>query len=55
MDFDLKRRKVSAHSKHFKLVRSWQQQLLFVMARHPEDLPDFKIPTSKIFTPEDSI
>lgn len=55
MDFDLKRRKVSAHSKHFKLVRSWQQQLLFVMAKRPEDLPNFKIPTSKIFTPEDSI
>ncbi len=55
MDFDLKRRKVSAHSKHFKLVRRWQQQLLFVMAKREEDLPKFKIPTSKVFTPEDSV
>lgn len=55
MDFDLKRRRVSAHSKHFKLVRRWQQQLMVVMARRPEDLPDFKIPTSRVFTPGDTV
>lgn len=55
MDFDLKRRKISAHSRHFKLVRRWQQQLLLVMARHPEDLPRFHISTSKVFTPGDVI
>jgi ABC-type bacteriocin/lantibiotic exporter with double-glycine peptidase domain len=52
MDFDLKRKKVSAHSKHFKLVRRWQQQLLFVMAKKPEDLPKFRIASSRVFTPE---
>lgn len=55
MDFDFKRRKISAHSKHFKLIRNWQNQLLFIMAEKPEHLPKFRIPTSRIFTPDDSV
>lgn len=55
MDFDLKRRKVGSRGNHFKLVRRWQQQLLFVMAKQAEDLPKFNIATSRVFTPEDSI
>lgn len=51
MDFDFKRRKVGSRGKHFQLVRNWQQQLLFIMAKNPEDLPDFGIATSKVFTP----
>jgi ABC-type bacteriocin/lantibiotic exporter with double-glycine peptidase domain len=52
MDFDLKRRKTSKRGTHFKLIRNWQNQLLFVMARDPKDLPKFRIPTSKVFTPD---
>lgn len=55
MDFDLKRRKVNGRGNHFKLIRNWQQQLLFVIARTPEDLPKFAIPTSRVFTPETSV
>jgi ABC-type bacteriocin/lantibiotic exporter with double-glycine peptidase domain len=55
MDFDLKRKKISAHSKHFKLVRRWQQQLLFVMAKNPADLPKFRIASSHVFNPGDVI
>ena len=55
MDYDLKRRKISGRRKHFKLVRRWQQQLLFIMARDPSDLPKFRIETSKLFTPGDSV
>jgi ABC-type bacteriocin/lantibiotic exporter with double-glycine peptidase domain len=55
MDFDLKRRKVSGRGNHFKLVRRWQQQLLFVMAKDPADLPKFRIGSSRVFTPGDPV
>ena len=55
MDFDLKRRNIGKRKKHFQLIRKWQQQLLFVMARDPSHLPKFTIGTSKLFTPADSI
>lgn len=57
MDFDLKRKRVGAGGNHFKLVRRWQQQLLLVLAKNPDDLPKFRIPTQKIFdgkTPQSS-
>lgn len=62
MDFDLKRRNIGKRpasrrgkKKHFQLIRHWQQQLLFVMARDPAHLPKFTIDTAHVFTPEDSI
>lgn len=51
MDYDLKRRNIGKRKIHFQLVRRWQQQLLFVMARDPSHLPKFSIDTSKVFTP----
>lgn len=50
MDFDLKRRKISARSKRYKLVRKWQQQLLFIMARDPKDLPRFADSRTQLFS-----
>jgi ABC-type bacteriocin/lantibiotic exporter with double-glycine peptidase domain len=55
MDFDLKRRKYGRRKKHFRLIRKWQQQLLFVMAKNPAHLPKFTIDTSHVFTPEESV
>jgi len=55
MDFDLKRRKNSAHSKRFHLVKNWQKQLMLVMARDPKDLPKFDIETSHVFTPDETV
>lgn len=55
MDFDLKRKKISARSKHFRLVRNWQQQLMLIIAQDAKDLPKFRIGSSKIFTPGDSV
>ena len=55
MDFDLKRRKNSANSKKFHLVKSWQNQLLFIMAENEKNLPKFGISTSKVFNPGDSV
>lgn len=55
MDFDLKRRKVGRRGNHFQLIRRWQQQLLFVMAHEPADLPRFAIASSKVFTPKESV
>lgn len=55
MDFDLKRRKISGRGNHFKLIRNWQQQLLFVMATDPSHLPKFRIDTARVFTPGDSV
>ncbi len=50
-DYDLKRKKVDAKGKQFKLVRHWQTQLMLVVAKNPESLPKFTLPTSKIFLP----
>ncbi len=55
MDFDLKRRKNSAHSKKFHLIKNWQNQLLFIMAEDPKNLPKFRIASSKIFSPGDRV
>ena len=49
MDFDLKRKKLTARGAHFKLVRNWQQQLLLVMAKNSKDLPKFRIGTQRLF------
>lgn len=51
-DYDLKRKKISKKSKHFKLVRHWQPQLMLVIAKKAEDLPKFQIASSKIFLPK---
>lgn len=49
MDYDLKRKKLKASGKKFKLVRRWQQQLMMVIARDANNLPKFKISTAKLF------
>jgi len=55
MDYDLKRRNIGKRKKHFQLIRKWQQQLLFVMAKDPSHLPRFTIETCHVFTPEQSV
>ena len=55
MDYDLKRRSIGKRRKHFQLIRKWQQQMLFVMARDPAHLPKFTIDTSHVFTPEQTV
>jgi ABC-type bacteriocin/lantibiotic exporter with double-glycine peptidase domain len=55
MDYDLKRRNIGKRKKHFQLVRKWQQQLLFIVARNPEHLPKFTIGTCHVFTPEQTV
>jgi len=55
MDYDLKRRNIGKRKKHFRLIRKWQQQMLFVMAKDPAHLPRFTIGTSKLFIPGDPI
>lgn len=61
MDYDLKRRNIgrrpacAGRKKHFQLIRKWQQQMLFVMARDPAHLPKFTIDTRHLFTPEQTI
>jgi len=51
MDYDLKRKRVSKRGKKFKLVRKWQQQLMMVIAKREDDLPWFRIDTSRVFAP----
>lgn len=51
-DYDLKRRKANENDERlFTLVRRWQPQLLMIIARKADDLPKFKITSSKLFTP----
>lgn len=50
-DYDLKRRKTSDSGKAFRLVRRWQNRPMIVIAKNPEDLPRFSIPTAKVFLP----
>jgi ABC-type bacteriocin/lantibiotic exporter with double-glycine peptidase domain len=50
-DYDLKRKKLTKESKHFKLIRHWQPQLMLVIAKKVEDLPKFQISSSKVFLP----
>jgi ABC-type bacteriocin/lantibiotic exporter with double-glycine peptidase domain len=50
MDYDYKRRKIGKRGK-FKLVKKWQQQLLLVIAKDENDLPWFRIDTSRVFSP----
>jgi len=49
MDYDLKRKKLKQRGRKFRLVRKWQQQLLMVIAKDPDNLPSFKIATTKLF------
>ncbi|MFZ5845427.1 MAG: cysteine peptidase family C39 domain-containing protein [Patescibacteria group bacterium] len=51
MDYDWKRKRLAARGRKFQLVRRWQQQLMLVIARDPENLPKFKIATAKVFLP----
>jgi len=53
MDYDLKRKKISETSRHFKLIKHWQPQLMLVIAKTVEELPKFKISTSKLFLPKE--
>lgn len=52
MDYDLKRKKLTKRGKKFRLVKHWQQQLLMVIAKDTDNLPRFKIDTTKIFPSE---
>jgi ABC-type bacteriocin/lantibiotic exporter with double-glycine peptidase domain len=60
MDYDLKRRNIGKRparaggKNHYHMIRKWQQQLLFVMAKDPAHLPKFTIDTAHLFTPENS-
>jgi ABC-type bacteriocin/lantibiotic exporter with double-glycine peptidase domain len=51
MDYDLKRRKITKRGHKFHLIKSWQQQLLVVIAQNVESLPCFRSDASEIFTP----
>ncbi|MFZ5535148.1 MAG: cysteine peptidase family C39 domain-containing protein [Patescibacteria group bacterium] len=50
-DFDYKRRRLTKHSKKFRLIRKWQPQLMMVVARDPESLPYFRTETARVFIP----
>ncbi|MEK7577226.1 MAG: cysteine peptidase family C39 domain-containing protein [Patescibacteria group bacterium] len=50
-DYDYKRRKVAKRGKKFRLVKSWQPQLLLIIAKTPDALPKFRISTAHVFTP----
>lgn len=50
-DFDLKRKKLRERGRRFRLIRHWQQQLLLVIAKTPEDLPVFTASVVKLFAP----
>lgn len=52
-DYDLKRKRLSKKSKHFKFVRHWQPQLMLIIGKTVADLPKFKIDSSKIFLPKE--
>jgi ABC-type bacteriocin/lantibiotic exporter with double-glycine peptidase domain len=51
MDYDLKRRKITKRGHKFRLVKSWQQQLLLVIAKNEESLPLFRSDSSEVFVP----
>ncbi len=50
MDYDLKRKKLKARGKKFRLVRRWQQQLMMVITRDEANLPKFRTSTAKLFS-----
>lgn len=51
-DYDLTRKKLKKpNGKKYKLVKNWQTQLMMVIARDPEDLPDFSVTSAKVYTP----
>jgi ABC-type bacteriocin/lantibiotic exporter with double-glycine peptidase domain len=52
MDYDLKRRKITRRGHAFRLVKSWQQQLLMIIAKNEESLPLFRTDSSEVFTSE---
>ncbi len=49
MDYDLTRQRIRKRGRKFRLVRKWQQQLLFVMATDVKHLPKFNISTARVF------
>jgi ABC-type bacteriocin/lantibiotic exporter with double-glycine peptidase domain len=51
MDYDLKRRKITKRGHKFRLIKSWQQQLLVVIAKDVDGLPTFQSDSSEIFEP----
>lgn len=49
-DYEYKRRKIKlGRTKTFKLVKSWQNRLMLVLARDPKHLPNFRTSTAKLF------
>lgn len=54
-DYDFKRRKLHKRGKKFRLVKSWQPQLLLIIAKTEDALPKFRINTAHIFTPFDAV
>lgn len=48
-DFDLKRKKLHKRGRRFQLVRRWQEQLMLVIAKDEDNLPNFKIDTARVF------
>jgi ABC-type bacteriocin/lantibiotic exporter with double-glycine peptidase domain len=51
MDYDFKRIATSDRKKSFKMIRHWQPQLMLVIAKKEDNLPQFNISSSRIFTP----
>ncbi len=49
-DFDLKRKKLHKRGRKFQLVRHWQEQLMLVLAKDEENLPNFRMQTAKVFS-----
>ena len=50
-DFDYRRVKKSKRSKKFKLARKYYNRLMLIIAKKPEHLPNYTIPTAKQFLP----
>ncbi|MBI3385754.1 hypothetical protein HY031_01570 [Candidatus Gottesmanbacteria bacterium] len=49
VDYDLKRRKVGKRGNRYKIVRHWQPQLMMIVAKETENLPQFSIGTAKTY------
>ncbi len=50
-DFDYKRRKIQKRGRSFKLVKNWNNRLMFILAHDSKHLPKFKTPYAQVFTP----
>lgn len=51
IDYDYKRQRIGKTGKHYKLVRSWQTQLMLVVAKDKTSLPKFRIKTAQHYEP----